>query len=239
MKQAADLFKDTDRKGTIIRSTQLLSNLYFVNDDPVSVLKECDKALSLADEVNDTVAKGGLIYRKGTFFLAMNELDKALAGAEDLKQFLETEKTLIRKRMYPLLLGKIESAKRNFPKAIEYFEKAINMTEMFQRDATGISVNEYFYSLAEAYYRSGDLAKAKVEFSKIDIYNIIIATEWERRLDLIGLSTYMLGRISEQQGDRAQAIEFYEKFLSLWKDADPGIAEVDDAKKRLAELKAQ
>jgi hypothetical protein len=34
----------------------------------------------------------------------------------------------------------------------------------------------------------------------------------------------------------SQAIEHYGKFLDLWKDADPGIAEVEDAKVRLAGL---
>ncbi|MCK4787307.1 MAG: hypothetical protein KAV87_26345 [Desulfobacteraceae bacterium] len=43
-----------------------------------------------------------------------------------------------------------------------------------------------------------------------------------------------VGKIYEQ---KVKAIKHYEKFLDLWKDADPGIAEVEDARKRLAGLK--
>ena len=43
--------------------------------------------------------------------------------------------------------------------------------------------------------------------------------------------------INKKKGRIGTAIEHYEKFLDLWKDADHGIAEVEDAKSRLAGLK--
>ena len=57
--------------------------------------------------------------------------------------------------------------------------------------------------------------------------------------DIYAKSFYMLGKIYEQQSNTAKAIEHYEKFLNLWKDADPGIDEVTDAKKRQAALQSQ
>jgi hypothetical protein len=42
--------------------------------------------------------------------------------------------------------------------------------------------------------------------------------------------------LETKNGNTAKAIEHYEKFLTLWKDADPGIAEVEDAREMLAGL---
>jgi hypothetical protein len=46
----------------------------------------------------------------------------------------------------------------------------------------------------------------------------------------------MLGKIAEQHGDKARAQENYRRFLDLWKNADLGLPEVEDVKKRLAAL---
>ena len=85
-------------------------------------------------------------------------------------------------------------------------------------------------SLASAYNQAEDLDSAKTEYERIISFNL-------GRLDygdIYAKSFYMLGKIYEVQGDTVKAIEHYEKFLDLWKDADPGLPEVDDARQRLA-----
>ena len=93
----------------------------------------------------------------------------------------------------------------------------------------------YLNDLALAYYNAGELEKSRDEYEKL-ISLTIHRYMWG---DIYAKSFYMLGKINEQQGQKAKAIEHYEKFLDLWKDADPGITEVEDAEERLAGLKSQ
>ena len=49
---------------------------------------------------------------------------------------------------------------------------------------------------------------------------------------------YYLGRAYEASGWREEAITEYQRFLDIWKDADPGIDTIDDARRRLTRLTA-
>ena len=91
----------------------------------------------------------------------------------------------------------------------------------------------YSDSLALTYFEKGDLEKAKQEYE-------LLGTMTYGRKDhgeIYAKSYYMLGKIYEQLGKKRDARKNYERFLSIWKNADPGLPEVDDAKKRLAGLK--
>ena len=49
----------------------------------------------------------------------------------------------------------------------------------------------------------------------------------------------MGNEIFQEKALEGKAIEHYDKFLNLWKEADPGIPEIIDAKKRLTALQTQ
>jgi tetratricopeptide (TPR) repeat protein len=117
--------------------------------------------------------------------------------------------------------------KGNYPKAIEHLKEAIYLLP-FQYD-TNNNHAWFMGSLAQAYFKNGDIEDAQQEYEKI----VGLTTgriEWG---DIYAKSFYMLGKIHEQKG---LAIANYEKFLDIWKDADPDIPEIEDAKKRLVSL---
>jgi serine/threonine protein kinase/tetratricopeptide (TPR) repeat protein len=194
-----------------------------------------DRALELlgknwksAFEDEDLSAQREALLGMGLTYLKMKSMNEAQKTADELKKMIEQamNKKLIRN--YFTLMGAIELEKSNYSKASELYKKAAPLLSV-----TSSSHLPLAYQAGLAYYEAGDLASARQEYERA----VSLTTGRQDFGDLYAKSFYMLGKIYEQQGDTAKAIEYYEKFLDLWKDADPGIAEVDDARERLGELK--
>jgi tetratricopeptide (TPR) repeat protein len=87
--------------------------------------------------------------------------------------------------------------------------------------------------LARAYQKAGNPDKAIEAYRKLLTFD---PASQDRRMR-IPVYHYRLGRLYEEKGSKDKAAEQYKTFLDLWKDADVGLPELADAKKRLAELK--
>jgi tetratricopeptide (TPR) repeat protein/predicted Ser/Thr protein kinase len=228
-RQAIELLKKLDEKSWIPWFHGYLSYLYLKSGSPEEALKEADSMFRTAAEEEILTYQMQALHGKGLIFLKMNSMAEAQKTAVALKEMIDQwlNKKLI--RVYYHLMGMIELEGENYAKAIDYFNRALSLVPYGPLNKNASFID----SLASAYYKSGDIEKAREEHERI-------LTLTQGRLyygDIYAKSFYTLGKIYEQKGWEGKAIEHYEKFLSLWKDADPGIPEVDDTKKRLSVLK--
>jgi serine/threonine protein kinase len=126
---------------------------------------------------------------------------------------------------YWFVLGDYNFSLHNFDSAVFYFEKTNQIIPAFNDQIM----------IARSYFEIGRLGDAVAMFEKT-----INRYEFNRILHLI-LSVkahYWLGLAYEQSGWNDKAIEQYEIFLDIWKNADEGLKSVEDAKERLAKLKS-
>lgn len=105
---------------------------------------------------------------KGQVLLEMKRIEEAQKTAEELREHIEKGSFRKIKRMYYHLMGMIEQKKENYSKAIEYFQQALSLIPIQRTGAWGINQQAAFIdSLAQAYFESGDLEKAELEYRKI------------------------------------------------------------------------
>ncbi len=136
------------------------------------------------------------------------------------------------------LAGIIADAEGRPDRAVEEFEAAVALLSMdlpYLDDppsSIGIVADMHtllLYIAAQLQERAGHVEAACERYLRL----IGLTGGRLTRPDLYALSYYALGRIRQDQGDPEGARESLTAFLELWKNADPGLAEVEDAKARL------
>ena len=191
-----------------------------------------DSALHEVEQVKFDYPKfyhqGNKIYSSANYarLLALNRrFDEAEKVAEDLKKQMGANMTVITD--YWWTVGNIEMAKENWESAIVDLENATRNTSPPEFPCQ--------VPLATAYLQAGQTKEAISQLEKA-LSNYMY---WRVTFPIQAVKAYYyLGMAYEQTGRNDDAIKQYEEFLDIWKDADPGIVEVIDARTRLSRLKA-
>ncbi|MCH9023871.1 MAG: tetratricopeptide repeat protein, partial [candidate division Zixibacteria bacterium] len=162
-----------------------------------------------------------ILAQSGNISQAISVLDEVMP--EVLKKKHKWDEALIQ-----MGYGQIEFIRNNYEKAIEYYTKAVPIQKRSARPTVE-------YNLAIAYIRNSQPEKAVPLLERFTTQIEGLAMWFP---SLVVLAHYHLGTAYEAMGEKAKAARQYETFLDIWKEADTELKEINDAKKRLANLKS-
>jgi len=185
-------------------------------------------------------------FAMGLVDIKQENIDAAKARLEGLKSLLSGAKGIssYTRRLFTIksnyLAAEIVLKEGDSQKAIKFLETLSDETDGIPGlDFATSQINLHLFSLkdflARAYEQAGDLPRAFAEYEKAVTFD---PNSQDRRL-INALYHYRLAKLYEKKGAKAKAAARYRRFLELWKDADPGTPEVEDAKARLEALRVR
>ncbi|HZW91891.1 MAG TPA: protein kinase [Candidatus Eremiobacteraceae bacterium] len=133
--------------------------------------------------------------------------------------------TLLNHYWLPTARASIEIIRNNPAKAVEY----LRGTPAFELSGNGPMVPIYIRGMA--YLRLNHGSEAAAEFQKFTDHRAVVGN-----YPLGALAHLQLGRAYILAGDKDKAHAAYKDFLTLWKDADPDIPILKEAKTEYAKL---
>jgi len=208
-----------------------LIDLYLNVGKGEEALSHFNQAWKLAVERGALTKQWLLLASKGACQLKTQDVESALATAGELQASIQSGLNPKAIREYDYLMGLNELEKGNFSAALEHLEKGKSLLPAENGPFNAHS--KYSFALGKAYHGTGELEKARASFEEI------LAMTSGRLFypEFYVLALYELGKVFQDQGNTQKAVEYFERFLESWKDADPGLPEVGDAKERVAALK--
>ena len=147
--------------------------------------------------------------------------------AEELVRQYPTD-TMLNKVSVPMAQAFTQLQRNQPAQAVARLETAAPYELGSGPNGTGYSIN---YLRGEAFLRLKDGAKAAAEYQKILAHHGVDPLDPAYNLSHLGL-----GRAYALQGNTAQAKSAYQDFFALWKDADPEIPILKQAKSEYANL---
>jgi tetratricopeptide (TPR) repeat protein len=160
----------------------------------------------------------------GVAYLSLNNVKAAEAILQELEKLSYEEKTQKNLAYLNWLKGEVDCFRGNYFEAIANLESARSML-----DELGMRI-----SLCKAYVQTKSFEKAIAGYQYI--LNHQYATLFDAYPTFWPLSHYWLAQIYEKKGDRVSAINYYQTFLQIWREADQDLPELIDARSKLVKL---
>jgi tetratricopeptide (TPR) repeat protein/predicted Ser/Thr protein kinase len=212
-----------NEKAAIFSATSGLREALFGN---------AEEARGLAAQAMEHAAGVDVVYGSALALAYAGDNGRAQELSEGLdKRFPEA--TIVQFNYLPTLRAKLALNRGNASDAIEILRAAVPY-ELGRTTFTG----DYFwnglypvYVRGEAYLAAHQASEAAAEFQKILDHRGILLNS-----PIAALAHLQLGRAYAMQGDGAKARAAYQDFLTLWKDADPDIPILRQAKAEFAKL---
>ncbi len=186
----------------------------------------CGKAREDASTVAAKPTRNGLAYA-GFALATCGESQKADALAGELGKKYPLE-TFAQKLDIPMIHARQELQRGNGAKAVEYLRSA----EAYEFGFVALGIPTYLRGLAYLELKQG--AQAAAEFQKILGHREAIGPSPYFALARLGLA-----RAYAMSDDNAKARTAYQDFFAEWKDADPDIPILQQAKAEYARLAAR
>jgi predicted Zn-dependent protease len=181
-------------------------------------------AVALAPGSRDAEARAALAYALA------GDAAQARTFADDLAKLFPQD-TAVQAVWLPTIRAQIETGRKNPVRSIELLQKAVPYELGMLSQGAPNSCLYPVYVRAEAYLSAQQGAAAAVEFQKILDHRGLVWNCATGALAHLGLAqAYALS------GDTAKARLAYQDFLTLWKDADPDIPILKQAKAEYAKL---
>ncbi len=174
---------------------------------------EISKALSGESAKNARLAVND--YR-GLIYIKMGELKKAEEAIRRIDTTVDVYEYL--------WLGITELTRENYAQAVKYLEVL--------PDSSYNTNNALWKGLAYLENQQIEQAIKNLEYAAFRFDN-----QSAQLPSFVVWVGYQLGRAYEADGQIERAIQQYQTFLDIWKNADEGLKSVEDAKTRLAKLK--